>query len=995
MFKRLFRVVNSLLIASLLVLSYTNISLAYDEVLCNGVISGTTNYDNPNVGKTYFGNRVSGDGGLYFWQNSESPLGIIGGGTGFAPADSFHAACVDSDDDVYGPLNGDSANDEFIVRGWSWNDNLGFISWYCDGTDNQGVACGTESHQVVVNSADEYVAGERQLVGYAWNSTYGWMNFYCDGSLNDNGLGQSCGPYDYGVTVNTATGAVSGHAFTQAGVYVNFDGMNLQLPGASGPVVGDGCDGKPYVCVDFTPGPEGLDGSLDVGEDGAALLADGSDGYELNLYLRDATGTTGLDSSTHQIDKFFESLEFNWTDSVKIDQRAGSTVNVSTLSKVERPWTDTTYGGIVYKPLNGLTSSDFTLVDAADGHWRLKTPIQSFAPTSNANFSRTSSLSPNIAVSNEQFLFTYDEASGTMQPNELVLNRLDYELLTNGGTPEGSGDHYVNNSQGFSLKFKPVIDVGVLFSGDSEDNINAFRGIPVNLRTAVNVWKEIGTKSSIKFDLVYSQEETDLACLGLEEGFTDFDFYFLNDVKGEDISEGRKSQISVADFSLLANEVDLPVLASLPAFDSLNEEEQQSSLPCNAMQGPGLITTVGILVDGKTIVYYSNKLPRVAGGLISNPVAQIAGNVYSQLPFTPNAETEIPQSPGSVNNNFFREQTTKNLADIEEIEDVNLKTSGECTVTGFNSSTIKFSGCTEGTDYIQFEEQGEKGVYLQGVDLNLDVGNFGGQYVFINEGGNIFIEDDLWVSDYDSNFDDSNRVTVMALCRHNQNNDGECGNIYVHPDVRNINANMVTDRGFYTYSGDKLDIDADGFPVWANQTERENILNRQLAILGSLSCPVCTIGGSDLDARLSGAFEDAKPFIVYWGGRRFDVPITPEERLKAQSNDINYLRLAKYRLEKTANGLPVDQSCNKGMTYEDILTCNEFGPGSVVNDATGESCDCLDPLNPAPIGDLVPPDDPEFFAIGKEEEPGSVYVDFRPSDSFIFEQEDTINTSNF
>jgi hypothetical protein len=141
-------------------------------------------------------------------------LSILGLPNGYAPGRA-QAACVAS------PTAG-----EYPLKGYVWNDNVGFMSMFCDGTEgsdgnNLGVDCGSYTYGVQVGPS--VVPGQKLLSGYAWNPVFGYISFK-----------GSWGGGTYGViATQRGTGNIwdmTGYAWTQAGVYLKFNGTALEIP---------------------------------------------------------------------------------------------------------------------------------------------------------------------------------------------------------------------------------------------------------------------------------------------------------------------------------------------------------------------------------------------------------------------------------------------------------------------------------------------------------------------------------------------------------------------------------------------------------------------------------------------------------------------------------------------------------------------------------------------------------------------------------------------
>ncbi len=111
------------------------------------VYASGTCYDITGQGKAVLQNGVANSGIVHF----DLPM---------APALSYQA-CVEK--------NGNSLQ----VKGWAWDQNFGWVSFYCDNTgNNRGAACGDGSipYGVTIDSSGRFS-------GYAWGDNLGWISF--------------------------------------------------------------------------------------------------------------------------------------------------------------------------------------------------------------------------------------------------------------------------------------------------------------------------------------------------------------------------------------------------------------------------------------------------------------------------------------------------------------------------------------------------------------------------------------------------------------------------------------------------------------------------------------------------------------------------------------------------------------------------------------------------------------------------------------------------
>lgn len=964
-----------------------NSVFAEDDLLCTGRIKGETTVNatswNPNSGVTTFND--AGDLKLV-------DLSVLGLGMGYAPPREAAACTILPEDLTFDPYS--LAVDEFGVQGFAWNTNLGFVSMYCDGAatpyTNLGYECGDFKYGVKVSAdgADGVGVGKRHLMGYAYNDVFGYINFWCDGGFD--GLGGACGAFDYGV-VRDSLGNLSGHAYSSAGVYLVFDGVELGLPGEL--VEPDSwCKDKPYVCVEVTPDPKTLNYTMTDG----FKLANGKDAYEINIYLKDENGS--YDPSKYDEAAFFESLEFEWKDTVKLNQLRGNVVG-TTLNGVSNPYKEG-LGGVVYKPIKKLTISDF--IDNGNGHFTLRTPISSFAPSTDGNVSETSSLAVPILVKNEQFFYNYEQAElgESYEVNDLKLMNVQFELKDTTGVPIPGvpGVVYPNGQNGLAFKFRPVWDLGSLFVNDSQDKIVGYRGIPVSISLkAMLTGEDSFTNPLISFYLDYDKNQTtDVAC---PSAVSSFDFHFLKDVDGKELSEcveclDDKEEVpncSVCSHYYHVNKLENQSLNTLKDMDVVlpavaTIEVKDGEVPCDVAVGPGIISVVKYLTkEGKKIVYYGNKLPRLGGALISNPSALIRGNVYAQTSFTPSAQTESGQLLTTVNIDVVQDTVKENLAKALLKKTLPTGSGKTCNLSGFEG-VGNILGCKEGIDYVVFDVKDEKTFYFINSNVEiLDDIKWDGLKVLIVDGGNVYLNGNLYNSDANGQ-----RLSLLALRSYDKKY-GEAGNVYLAPNVQNIQANIAIAGSLFSYSGDKADVDAEsGEPKWENNDARINALGKQIFIQGSISSRN-TIGGADLDAPRSGTLAKAKTYLLLGTGEIIQNP-TGEDRIRAQLYDLNYLRLFRMVIKNSPEGLPVDQQCEKGLTPDDIMAilAHENDPDNNPKVTfKGKDCNGIDPLNTFDFdGDLVAPEDPSLYAKGvpSTEKNSPVYIFYVvPSkDSFVF-----------
>lgn len=730
----------------LITLSLLNSKQAFAEgdVLCSGVVSGTANHDNVNGGSTYFD------------QDQLMDLSVLYGGTptqGYAPSRQL-AACVEEPDNE--PVVSLAA-DEYVMRGYAFNDNLGFVSMYCGNGLNEGASCGAFDYAVKIGAEN---AGIRELSGYAWNQSFGYISMRGTGNTTEvsaverivlpntevialgadnysvtlfdldwdgsawysevtiggvtqtlyegdtftypNGvtaeivqlsgsfaiaadnwidiqLSQDGGTFDYGVEMDS-NGDLSGHAYTESGVYLDFNGVNVLLPGEEPVVIGSECDGVAGVCVEINNVYEGV-GVLDQQVSSDEMIANGSEGFEISVYLRDGSNNP-IVPPTMSVEEFFaENIFFVWEDTVKINQLAGNVADErlsiddaeafiindpnnfrdvadrptdwqKIISFAEKPWASR-LGAVIQKPVFGFKYAD-RLGDGVEvvpdpdvpGKYNFVVPVQSWGPTYEANRSPSDAVQGGSQQYNEDF--QYKVHSEPIERNRLVLKRIVHNFY---GKKTNAVIYPNNDPNGKAFLFRPWFYVDSLFADGDKTIIDAFREIPVifsvkasTLNRYIPPFKtklgetidptpdyqdEVERTANVTLNLAYDLEETRRACRDEEfEGIpesefdvaaADFIFYFIQLFGGE---VGDPTTVSVTN-SLEA----LKQLSELAGFAEINNDAEQK---CRVVRGPTLYSVVDFEAEGKTVQYYSMMLPRSLTSQIASPVARFFGKVSSQ-----------------------------------------------------------------------------------------------------------------------------------------------------------------------------------------------------------------------------------------------------------------------------------------------------------------------------------------------------------------------------
>lgn len=119
----------------------------------------------------------------------------------------------------------------YLMRGWVWNQNLGWISMYCKDGKNDGRPCGSTNYGVNIASNGSLFRG------FAWGDNVGWISFECSGGANGGYVCDNQAPIiDYHLKLDTTdpngdgfvevTGT-SKYAWADSAGWINFSGVKF------------------------------------------------------------------------------------------------------------------------------------------------------------------------------------------------------------------------------------------------------------------------------------------------------------------------------------------------------------------------------------------------------------------------------------------------------------------------------------------------------------------------------------------------------------------------------------------------------------------------------------------------------------------------------------------------------------------------------------------------------------------------------------------------
>lgn len=769
--------------------------------------------------------------------------------TGGAPADIYEACVVDP------------GGQYFELRGWAWNDNLGWVSFYCPA----GVPAGNPDptvNNMGANCSDAagYTGGygvkidrtTGKFSGYAWGDNAGWISFDNDpySLVQADGTASACQGYVY-TDANAPFAGCPSHAteyYTAAWSdqvgWIDFDGIKLPwflLVGISDPVVTltSSVDGKDPTEIDKTNAP----------------AANGSDFYTLNVLLQDQNGDPLPPD-------YIVKLSPVWTkDSVKKDQTdpAAAVDNIN----CDQP------SGAVTKPCVSLTAADF---ENYSGN------IFSIAPTSNMNcWHDPTSLTPGSCdFSYESFV---NPPMAALESNDLLFDGVNISVEDNNGvclfglapacsqklvlpTYSGSGDQY--------LKFKPATEVTDLkdpngsgklinlsFGGNlasafpvtvsGNDQVDFHSGINPPPDASVYPYAfDFGVDASTPLD--YNAATTDLFHAGSSTTYSGG--LFAGIAVGQD-SNGQTPQVP----QLIPGEYIYSIV--------------------NGSDG---------------VKYYSNKLPKNVGSLAATPVAVLKGNVYSTGAVTTTTTIQQPiRSLGDVSTNILRDTIYKNVLNI--VAGAQPQNGQDVTLESHVVMPGEYAGFTNNGGSLQTflqDESGEPKVYYHSGGGDVIVGHVGGDVRWTGErtiiviGGNVHIESNLIPSALPGSPKPKLGIIVLKdLTRPNVQN---TGNIYIDPSVTNIQANMFADGAVFSECDPaQCTLGQFGESIYNSDTDAKNALKfSQLRIEGSIASQN-TIGGASIPVK---AGPPATGPILGDG----TLAAGPNALMRARAYDLNYLR---------------------------------------------------------------------------------------------------------
>lgn len=921
--------------------------------------NGTTCYDVRGMGK-----------GIAVTPGNVNNSGVIDF-EGAVPAQQYALCVQDPNDDGVAP---------FYLAGWAWDNNLGYISFYCQGGMNRGAPCGGVNYDG--SDAENYggvrIDADGSFHGYAWGDNVGWISFdntpYAKLRLEVND--ESCQGYVYGYTVPTAPGTGTpmncnvtprhGSSVTDGNkwTYVWADSVGwidldstlfpwytlvkkivvddidpcFQLMTDGAKPAGNNCPGPippepdptidpsgPPTPVPPPPRPSCPSDSSDsitntsIVPSGIPKSGDGTDNYwQFKVKIKDR-----IDCNPITPDRYEVHAQFIWTDTVKTDQiTPGMTLDNSNCSRSFS--TDSLVAvkkdcGDVILNYNPTTKT----YDAP--------PVYSLAPTSNAN---------GVYLGGGLGFFPFEKFSlppkTLVESSKLILHDIKLYVLDThlqptdpaycvfpGPMASCTGQSLIGRNGfggNYTFTFMPRTKITSI-----EQSTNG--GLPNTMNMPVAVKVDFSSQVEGPGNITYFA--------GLEPFTSIF----------------RMGFTSVDEFdyaSLASSGTNGPFVGSkiLSLGMSLNPAIVASGTAGQYSGGLYLYSEVSETVGSKSVRYYSNKLPRMVGSTGILPVAVLVGNVYSTGIATPTSTTAALRSLGDVSTNVLRDQIFKSVQKI--IAGITVQPlSGTSSITSLDY----YSDATKNTNDLKVLLDG-KVLYSKG-DVHLSSLSWTGEKTLIVIGGSVYLDKDLYpVTPAGQS---RPRLGIISLKDITQpaNTQFKAGNVYIDANVKNIQANIFADGSVFSYDKSKSpSVNTFGEPIFANIQEQNTLLRKtQLFIEGSVASQN-TVGGADNSPMIKGD------------------GTTATDRFQAQLYDFNYLRQYVGELRRDSSG----NVCKGTEGLGTIASC------SVINDASIQYLDSSGlPYSAAAGGVLYPPrGGTPANGLNPNKDLGSTYISFDP-----------------
>ena len=814
----------------------------------------------------------------------------------------------------------------YVVRGWGWNENLGWVSFNCEDWAGAGEVCG------LTNDYTTEIDYWGYLSGHAWSTTMGWIEFDwdydpsgscggadpCDayyfnevgesiplGRAFDNWMARPADEYLGEIPDDAVKGKFWGWAWNDAVGW-----MSLHDAYGKENTTGNPHDDEYWhpvaalATLDFTPDASTWTDPTSMVDD-VVTWADGEDYYDLRVriqkypygltdYFPELAACGGTDSGV---------MTLQWVDGVDAIEADKNLFydQISELGEVDKVDIEK------HPPL----PLDF---DGGDNSYSLA-HFESPVPTSNINGRLDGATFEPYDADPDLYHYYFGsiDFNADICLSGVLMNVEFYNVGEVGmGDLDAEDDRY--------LKFKPAIFMTEMTQA-GERFVTAYRGVPSPINA---IYQRSSNVDDADFNTPYIDFELYLKNMffnpnPLVLAYTDtidtsFHFVFdqiCNDGGGGCPAGDREiipgGEYEYADLPVGYLRVDntffgagvteianfvlepVPVLAEGETEDAILVEPGIEAHEIQYMYGGA---------GGTLVRYNSDRLAQELGESVYNPVADITGTISATSGIVEVRTEQAVVSVGDVTTNVLRNWIFQNVAALRRgvgvAGDV-AQADGEVVVEedagmGWSASqgVIDRGALVFHDQVYYFKNSGGDApaiVISDGVDGAGDIDWGAGEKTLIVEGGNVFIDENLVSVD---------QFGIIAL----RDAAGEGGNVYIHPDVVSIKAIIFADGVLTTYDGDidniSVNLNGKDYPVPdpdlmtcpdnVTPATVEEVLHNQLQIIGAVTSKN-SIGGSD------------KPLPIIGTGERLTA--AAKDRVVAKFYDFNSLRY--YRLDFVRN----------------------------------------------------------------------------------------------
>lgn len=702
---------------------------------------------------------------------------------------------------------------KFPLTGWIWNSNLGWTSLSCEGGTNSGVACGPINYKSYLEiDINNKTVGK--LTGFWWTDNIGWVSLSCPNS-EWGACAQQYGGTNIDLNSRVAEYITLGQTYSwNSNVgWMNLAGVRLPYSDSMLEEVKDYENERlgPEVTVEIkiSPSPAASKAKMDTErsnptEDQAALNAKINPGEDGIPY--DPTLSSFVTTSGGPKDAY--------NIVIALRNRAGQLIQdgAQYLVNIQATWCDKVRfdqvaGAVLGACRNAVDPSPVTLPKTIQAG-----QFQFVADTGYVGRLKT------VAPTSAQDTILLDRITLT------VANLATSEFLFN-------GQEYVQNKR---FEFMPGIELHLLKV--SQDNgstftnaINAERGRPTLFRTRLARYRTAGVgllpandRVNVEFKLTNTS--------GVN--------FLFNDAANATLQALFSAYLGAAEAFKM---VDL--IAHI--------EGGVEGIP---IVGEKFESQISYQIGGRNIKYKSRNLIGGAGGggadedIKLDVTANVIGNIQLNARFEL-SDGKIAKPVGqrlTANRDPYYKNVRLMLrgvsasAKLVNINDLNPAGNIKDGKVYYYSRTLNN---IVGNDPFNI-------IIAPDPDKNLTT-----ERTVVIEGGNLFIDKNIIAGD-------NGKLGIIVL----KDEKGRGGNIYIHPSVTDIHANIFADGSVFSYSGNVAEIGADGIPAIADP---QTTLKNQLTFVGTVSSNN-TYGGASQnplilgDGSVAANVEQAKKYDLNW-----------------------------------------------------------------------------------------------------------------------------------